>query len=160
MRLSIAGLVGGTVGDRLDFDLPLRAAKWRETPEVKKIGATGAATQLGDRILLTGRTAARLELECARCLRRFTQPLEIDFSEEFAAVPTGEQFGFTADELDLSTMLRTHVVLATPIRPLHQPDCKGLCPVCGKDLNERPHTHRGAAKPIDHPSAGLKKLRK
>jgi len=39
--------------------------------------------------------------------------------------------------------LREEVILATPLAPLCRPDCKGLCAVCGRDLNLEPHTHEG-----------------
>ncbi|HET8529368.1 MAG TPA: DUF177 domain-containing protein [Gaiellaceae bacterium] len=45
------------------------------------------------------------------------------------------------DELDLSAWARDALALQLPDKILHAPDCAGLCPVCGKDLNEEPHTH-------------------
>jgi uncharacterized protein len=43
--------------------------------------------------------------------------------------------------LDLSGWARDALALALPDKILHDPDCAGLCPVCGKDLNVEPHTH-------------------
>src|SRR3990170_2224603 len=43
--------------------------------------------------------------------------------------------------IDLTPLIREEVILATPLSVLCRPDCKGLCPDCGADLNERPHTH-------------------
>jgi uncharacterized protein len=43
--------------------------------------------------------------------------------------------------IDLTPLIREEVILATPAAPLCRPDCKGLCPECGLDLNEKPHTH-------------------
>ena len=37
---------------------------------------------------------------------------------------------------DLAGLLWEEFVLALPVRPLCKPDCKGLCPDCGKNLNE------------------------
>jgi uncharacterized protein len=45
------------------------------------------------------------------------------------------------DRLDLSAWARDAVALALPLQILCRPDCAGLCPVCGKDLNADPHTH-------------------
>jgi uncharacterized protein len=45
------------------------------------------------------------------------------------------------DKLDLSAWARDALALALPEKILCRPDCAGLCPVCGKDLNEEPHTH-------------------
>ena len=45
------------------------------------------------------------------------------------------------DRLDLSAWARDSLVLALPTQILCRPDCAGLCPVCGKNLNDEPHTH-------------------
>ena len=44
--------------------------------------------------------------------------------------------------IDLAQLLREYALLEVPISPLHSPDCKGLCPVCGQDLNIRDCGHR------------------
>ena len=44
------------------------------------------------------------------------------------------------DKLDLSAWARDALVRSTcRSRSFHDPDCAGLCPVCGKDLNDEPH---------------------
>jgi uncharacterized protein len=45
------------------------------------------------------------------------------------------------DQLDLSAWARDALVLGLPAQILCRPDCAGLCPVCGKDLNVEPHEH-------------------
>ena len=45
------------------------------------------------------------------------------------------------DRLDLSAWARDAIALALPLQILCRPECAGLCPVCGKDLNAEPHTH-------------------
>ena len=45
------------------------------------------------------------------------------------------------DQLDLSAWARDALVLALPDKILCRPDCAGLCPVCGRDLNVEPHEH-------------------
>jgi len=44
-------------------------------------------------------------------------------------------------ELDLGTWVRDAIALELPDQILCRPDCAGLCPVCGKDLNVEPHEH-------------------
>ena len=45
------------------------------------------------------------------------------------------------DRLDLSAWAHDAIALALPDKILCRPDCAGLCPVCGKDLNAEPHEH-------------------
>ena len=46
-----------------------------------------------------------------------------------------------ADNLDLGSGARDAVALALPDKILCRSDCAGLCPVCGKNLNDEPHAH-------------------
>ena len=61
------------------------------------------------------------------------------------------------DRLDLSAWARDSIALALPDQILHDPDCAGLCPVCGKDLNVEPHEH--VEERIDPRWAALSELR-
>src|ERR687890_441172 len=45
------------------------------------------------------------------------------------------------DKLDLVAWSRDAIALALPDKILCRADCAGLCPVCGKNLNDEPHTH-------------------
>ena len=47
----------------------------------------------------------------------------------------------TDDRLDLAGWARDAAALALPDKILCRPDCAGLCPVCGRNLNDEPHTH-------------------
>ena len=61
------------------------------------------------------------------------------------------------DKLDLAAWARDAVALTLPDKILCRADCAGLCPVCGKNLNEEPHTHDEA--PSDSRWAALESLR-
>lgn len=90
-----------------------------------------------------------VELTCNRCLGQFRHPLKINFEEEFlptvdvvsgAPLPLPEESGyFTIDErhtLDLTEAIRQYAVMAIPMKVLCDKDCAGLCPKCGKNLNQ------------------------
>jgi uncharacterized protein len=82
---------------------------------------------------------------CFRCLRESTIELKIH-ATEYQAVDSGgdeelESPYISDDSLDLSSWARDALALELPEKILHSPDCAGLCTVCGKDLNEEPHTH-------------------
>jgi uncharacterized protein len=90
-----------------------------------------------------------VELMCSRCLGKFRHPLKIKFEEEFlptldvtsgTPLPQPEESGaFTIDEqhtLDLTEAIRQYSLLAIPMKSLCKEDCVGLCPTCGKNLNQ------------------------
>ncbi len=82
---------------------------------------------------------AMIETECVRCLDPFDQPLNTDFSELYAFTnrSTTESNLILPEDghINLEPILRDYMLLDVPISPLCQPDCKGLCSVCGENLN-------------------------
>jgi uncharacterized protein len=98
---------------------------------------TGSVYQLAFR--------ARLHGPCFRCLRDTVVEESVDAREYQATNPGDDEelrSPYIADEtLDLSAWARDALALGLPDKILHAPDCAGLCAVCGKDLNEEPHTH-------------------
>jgi uncharacterized protein len=95
-----------------------------------------------------------LDAECSRCLRAIEVPVEIRIDEE--ALPsldivTGQPVDQSEEpdalrltdhhELELETPVREAIQLAEPIAPLCEPDCPGLCTVCGERLTGGPHQH-------------------
>ena len=62
-----------------------------------------------------------------------------------------------ADQLDVSAWARDAVALALPDKILCREDCAGLCPTCGKNLNEEPHAHE--EETVDPRWAVLEQLR-
>jgi uncharacterized protein len=83
---------------------------------------------------------ALIDLECVRCLNSFQQTLNINFTELYAfSQRYVTDSGLIMPEtgiIDLAPVLREYILLEIPISPLCRPDCKGLCPLCGNDLNE------------------------
>jgi uncharacterized protein len=90
--------------------------------------------------------------ECDRCLAIFEQPLQVtapmmyilgkDPAEGAADDDPGLSYiPTTTTDLDVSNDLRDFVILAMPNRNLCSEDCKGLCSVCGADLNVQDCPH-------------------
>ncbi len=100
-------------------------------------------------IRLRGKLATSLEVACARCLepvvllveRSFDllyRPLGTDAGHEELSVTDAEaEIGYYQGEgLLLEDMLREQVLLSVPLKAVCREECKGLCPLCGKNLNE------------------------
>lgn len=97
-------------------------------------------------LVVQGKFEADTKLECVRCLGEFTYPLNWDFTELYAFNKKSvSESGLLLPEdahIDLAPLLREYALLEVPINPLHDPECKGLCPVCGQDLNILDCGHR------------------
>ena len=83
-----------------------------------------------------------------RCLADAALDVHVDAREYHAAdraAPEELRSEYVVDDqLELSAWARDAIALALPDQILHAPDCAGLCPVCGKDLNVEPHEHHDA----------------
>jgi uncharacterized protein len=122
---------------------------------------------------VNGTVEATASLECSRCLKRFIFPVK-ETSMDFDLVPEGSrtmpaehELGrseldtefYQGEEIGPKEFIREQLLLAIPMVPLHSPDCKGLCPVCGGDRNERDCGCRiGTMEGVMHPFEALKKI--
>lgn len=106
-------------------------------------------------VLVTGTALVTVQGECSRCLEPLTFDMEVDLQELYEYPDTDargrtldggaedeDALKIEGDYLDLEPTFRDAVVLALPLAPLCQPDCHGLCTVCGQNLNDDPgHEH-------------------
>lgn len=103
-------------------------------------------------VLVTGAATLELRGECVRCLGTVGRRLEVDLQELFVYpgrdATEEEASRLEGDLADLEPVLRDAVVLDLPFQPLCRPDCAGLCPRCGANLNDEPgHEHPAANDP-------------
>lgn len=94
-----------------------------------------------------GRLSATVVCECSRCLAPHTVDLDITVNEECrlaqidrpAPADEGEPHPIPildVDMLDLTELVRQTLALSVPPRSLCRPDCRGICPGCGRNLNQ------------------------
>ena len=76
---------------------------------------------------------ATLQMTCSRCLSEFTAVVTPTAIFSYKVQPT--------DMVDLTDDVRQELLLAYPMVPRCRADCKGLCSVCGQDLNATPCSH-------------------
>jgi uncharacterized protein len=100
-------------------------------------------------IRLVGTLGTKVEIACARCLDPVTHEVKRDFDliyrpqgvdrrgEEVSISEAETEIGYYQGEgLLLEDVLREQVLLATPVKIVCREDCKGLCPSCGRNLNQ------------------------
>jgi len=92
---------------------------------------------LTDGIVVVGDIHVPWHGVCRRCLRELSEETVSEVDELYQTVVTDpDAFEIVGDQLDLLPMVRELAMLDSPLSPLCRPDCKGLCPICGIDLNE------------------------
>jgi uncharacterized protein len=124
-------------------------------------------SRTGRSIIARAHLTTAIDSLCSRCLKPVVAAIDVDIEEE--ALPSIDiDTGLPLDpelepevlrlddhhELDLGEPVREAIALAEPIVLLCRPDCRGLCLVCGVDLNSVPD-HRHAEEAIDPRLADL-----
>lgn len=127
----------------------------------KDVKVSGEITNIGDVLEFGGKIFGRFETECARCLK----PTETEFCVEFTEMlkNVDEEISdkdavviFEGNTVELSEIIRSNILVNLSTKYLCSEDCKGICPVCGADLNE---SDCGCEKEyIDPRLEGLRKL--
>jgi uncharacterized protein len=98
---------------------------------------------------ITGKVQAAPMLECSRCLENFAfdidagvdielapaRALSAEAEHELAGGELDTEF-YEGDEIEPLEIVKEQLLISIPMVPLHSPDCKGLCSVCGADLNK------------------------
>ena len=96
-------------------------------------------------ILVQGEFQGKAPAECVRCITDFDQTLHTTFNELYAFDKRSiTDSGLLLPEdanIDLEPLVREYLLVEFPISPLCTPDCKGLCPICGQNLNEEQDHH-------------------
>ncbi|MBC7331444.1 MAG: DUF177 domain-containing protein [Synergistetes bacterium] len=116
---------------------------------VEDVFVDGGAVRVKDGIMVWGEVTTTLKLHCSRCLEPFEFPVKFDFEVEYRR---GEErldskekalkdddfriAYFTGENIDIEEDIKQFIILSIPMKPLCREECKGLCPVCGKNLNE------------------------
>jgi uncharacterized protein len=132
--------------DEVELELePFELGGERYLPVPEKVPAELVITKASTGTVFELRFAARLHGPCYRCLDDAVLDVPIQAREYQATNPEGSDELRTPylkdDNLDLSSWARDAVALELPDKILCRPDCAGLCPVCGKNLNDEPHAH-------------------
>ncbi len=164
-------MTGGTIGEPLTWNVAgLLSDAPGSTRDYRVAGVTidlGEDLQQADPIegevrlsrtnrglLVNAEFATALGAECSRCLREIEVPIQIHLEEEVLPaldLATGAPLDASAEpdvlrlndhhELQLETPVREAIQLAEPIAPLCEPDCPGLCSVCGERMTGGLHEH-------------------
>ena len=130
------------------------------------------AHRSGWEVFLEGSVSGRVELQCGRCLEKFPFDFsrqfhldllpEIDRRERGGDVQLREEeleLGFyQGDFIALEPIILEQVFLSIPANPRCKPECRGLCPVCGRNRNKEECDCK-QAEVSAHPFAALKKFK-
>ncbi len=112
------------------------AFPWKGSPVI----AEGSFWSDGTHIVVSGTVRTSGVYPCSRCLTPVSVDRNATLSEVYGAEAElpDDVLPYNGEYIDLTETIRETLILSEPMKVLCRPDCKGLCPQCGANLNEGP----------------------
>jgi uncharacterized protein len=144
MCINVAQLLKEPIGASRSYHIDEHVGKY----DINSVNGDVILIRTNRGILVKGKITASVKEICSRCLKPIDCKVKYDFEEE--ALPgvsslegssSTSQYELTIDEdhtLGLSEVICQYALLAVPAKPLCRLDCAGICPTCGRDLNQEP----------------------
>jgi uncharacterized protein len=158
-RINVGFIIHEEAGFAQEIPFDLEKVKIEDL-ELRNLTGSVTIGRTPQGLVVQGKFSAETTLECVRCLKEFSYPLEWEITELYAftkkSVSESELLVPDDAQIDFAPLIREYALLELPIKPLHDPNCKGLCIECGQDLNIKDCGH--SQETDDSPFADLKKL--
>ncbi len=143
MKLDIAEVQRDT-GSSLSFDgeLLIKDFQWQgETVGFPgPLQVEGRITNVGDMLILNASVKGTAILTCRLCMGDFEYDLDFSFEAKLKDTPVQDDpdyFAYQGFQIDLTDIVTEFLILEIPSVRQCREDCKGLCPICGVNLNEQ-----------------------
>ncbi|MCI8629882.1 MAG: DUF177 domain-containing protein [Firmicutes bacterium] len=143
MILTISQIIGKT-GESMEVSFSENVENTMGYPDVvcfsEPVVIKGVLTNTKKGILFEADGNTEAVYLCSRCLERVKVPIQFNINEMF--YPSGsvenekEAETFCDDEMDLTDVIQRSILENLPMKVVCKEECKGLCPKCGKNLNE------------------------
>jgi uncharacterized protein len=138
LKFNVGFLLAQGAGNQREVEVDLPRVRVADDVELDFLRGTLIFSRNSQGVLVQGSLQTHVLTECSRCLEPMLYPVTLNLAELFAYPPSAEH-QYSVEEtgnLDLAPLLREEAILAVPMGMLCQPDCAGLCPHCGKNLND------------------------
>ncbi|MDD3481054.1 MAG: DUF177 domain-containing protein [Patescibacteria group bacterium] len=140
MELNVKNLAYSELGNKESYDLKLEAKDFETDDYIDEVTGTVDLSRVDDGILAEFKLDLSVNLNCDRCLTRFTFKPKLKFSRIYSLTPImtddNDYLPVEKDfQINVTEPIREETVLAIPVKKVCKADCKGLCPTCGTDLN-------------------------
>jgi len=159
-RLNVGFIVHEEVGYKHEFSFEFDQVQISDDLVLRNFEGIVTIGRTPQGLILQGDFSAETTLECGRCLNDFDYELNWDFTELYAfnekSVSESDLLLPKDQQIDLQPLIREYALLEIPTKPVCRPNCKGLCAVCGEDLNKNDCGHKDIVN--ESPFSALKDL--
>lgn len=140
LKLNVGFLLAAGSGHTHDTEFDVPAVRVSDDVDFAYVRGSLRLSRTKEGILVQGELEVGVEDECYRCLEPVQRDMKIKVEELYTYPNTkASEFSIGDDAiLDLAPLLRAEAIIADARGALCQPDCMGLCPICGANLNYGP----------------------
>ena len=148
MRIELENLEGGKGSFAHTYQLEELNLVDERVRVTEPICVNGRVRLSGSEIQVSGRVETKVNVECDRCLKTIEMPVSAGFKLQYitgqdyessqAAELTPDEMSlsvFDGEAIDVDEIVREQILLAVPDRVLCDENCRGICSICGTNLN-------------------------
>lgn len=89
-------------------------------------------------VIVYGECNTKVDFECDNCLKKVERNIKYKLSASFSLTEKeGFNYTYSGNQVDIDEAVAEEFCLALPTKVLCRTDCKGICPVCGINLNDK-----------------------
>ena len=133
---------GGVLDIEAKFEMESVVVGGHEYSPESPVLATVTLYNAGSGVVASGTVSTDLRVECSRCLEPFDLHVEAPINGLFLDPSAAQEVGddeewepLQGETIDLAPLIVSSLTVELPFAPLHDEECKGICPTCGVDLN-------------------------
>ncbi len=145
-RINVGFLIHEAVGAYREFEIEAPSLNLEDDFEVENVHCLVRVNRVQQGILASIHITAETQMECVRCLESFPQKIESNFDELFAfhlrQNADADLYLPENGVMDILPLIREYQLIEIPICPICKPECKGLCAICGTNLNSGTCEHQ------------------
>ncbi len=144
MKIDLSKLIDRAVYN-IDFehslDLGSVQSSFGEIVLAKPVKVKGSVYKTEEEMYLDGKVSYEYYEKCSRCLKEFVNSVETVLSGRLLETSQSSDnedelvFYYDGDQIEIKEQVVTSILLSLPMKSLCNDNCRGLCLVCGKDLN-------------------------
>ncbi len=147
LRINVGFLINAPIGTSRDFSFEYPEVVLSQDLLLTNFKGVAHISRTPQGLLVEAEFEGKHTAECVRCLEEYHQLLHATYTELFAfkfrRSPESELIVPEDGHIDLGILTRDYLIVEMPIKPVCRPECKGLCMICGTNLNESTCEHQG-----------------
>ena len=134
MKIHVNRIPSEGVREEMTYDPKALDVDREDVQVAEPVALSSFITKTAETLVVMAEISSQLRLTCARCLEEFDAPLHTTATLTYDVAPT--------DVVDITEDIRQEMILAYPKIPVCRADCRGLCLVCGQNLNHASCPHQ------------------